>query len=303
MRHLVSCVALTLTLLCASSDRVRAADAPERTAPKENPGPSLTWPGETLDTWHGFKRHNITVDGCAAWVVEPKTPLAGNPWSWCMEFPDAFTERCAAPQLLEKGFFHAHIVVGNTFGSPAAIKHLDAFYAELTSRGLGAKPALIGISRGGLYAYRFAAENPTHVSVIYGDAPVCDFKSWPGGKGKGRGSQGDWDALIKCYGFKDEAEALAYPNNPIDTLVPLAKAGIALIHVVGDADDVVPVAENTAIVESRYKKLGGEIKVIHKPGVGHHPHGLEDDAPVVNYIVEHATAKKPEKVDGPAPKN
>jgi hypothetical protein len=61
-----------------------------------------------------------------------------------------------------------------------------------------------------------------------------------------------------------------------------------LIHVVGDADDVVPVAENTALVESRYRKLGGEIRVIHKPGVGHHPHGLENPAAVVKFIVEHA---------------
>ena len=31
----------------------------------------------------------------------------------------------------------------------------------------------------------------------------------------------------------------------------------ALIHVVGDADDAVPVAENTAVVEQRYKALKG----------------------------------------------
>jgi pimeloyl-ACP methyl ester carboxylesterase len=285
MRSFVYCFAFTGALLLLMSDR--AAAAGPATQPSPMPQLNLTWPGETIDQWHGFKRHNITVDGCHAWIVEPKLPLAENPWSWCMEFPDAFTDRCAAPQLLARGFFHAYINVGNTFGSPPAQRHLQAFYAELTSRGLGAKPALIGISRGGLYAYRFAAENPTHVSVIYGDAPVCDFKSWPGGKGKGIGSKGDWEALIKCYGFKNEAEALAYPSNPIDTLAPLAKAGIAIIHVVGDADNVVPFAENTAIIEERYRKLGGEIQVIHKPGVGHHPHGLDDDTPVVNFIVEH----------------
>ncbi len=152
----------------------------------------------------------------------------------------------------------------------------------------GAKPALIGISRGGLYAYHFAAENPTHVSVIYGDAPVCDFKSWPAGNGKGQGSKADWQSLMKLYGFKNEAEALAYMGNPIDTLPPLAAAGIAIIHVVGDADNVVPVEENTAIVEEQYRLLGGTMQVIHKPGVGHHPHGLDDDTPVVDFIVKHA---------------
>ncbi len=142
--------------------------------------------------------------------------------------------------------------------------------------------------KGGLYAYRWASENPDKVAVIYGDAPVCDFKSWPGGKGLGKGSPGDWSQLFECYGFKDEAEALAYRGNPIDVLEPLAQAGIALIHVVGDADDVVPVAENTAVVEARYRQLGGEIQVIHKPGVGHHPHGLDDPAPVVEFILTHA---------------
>jgi pimeloyl-ACP methyl ester carboxylesterase len=252
----------------------------------ENPV-AMSFPGEKLDQWHGFTRHTFEVDGCKAWVVEPKTALPGAPWSWCMEFPDAFTDRCAAPKLLAAGFHHAHIVVGNTFGSPDAVKHFNAFYDVLAAHGLGKKAALIGISRGGLYAYRFAAENPEKVAVIYGDAPVCDFKSWPGGKGTGKGSKGDWAALIKCYGFADEAAALAYPNNPIDRLAPLATAKIALVHVVGDADDVVPPAENTAIIEERYKKLGGTIEVIHKPGIGHHPHGLDDDAPVVKFILDH----------------
>src|SRR5262245_42361349 len=49
----------------------------------------VSFPGETIDEWHGFKRHKFEVDGCAAWVVEPKKELPGRPWSWCMEFPDA----------------------------------------------------------------------------------------------------------------------------------------------------------------------------------------------------------------------
>lgn len=247
-----------------------------------------SWPDETIDQWNGFKRHQFTVDGCKAWVVEPKTPLPDKPWSWCMEFPDAFIDRCAAPALLAKGFYHAHIVVGNTFGSPTAVEHFNAFYDAVVAQGLAPKVTLIGISRGGLYAYRWASENSGKVSVIYGDAPVCDFKSWPGGKGQGDGSKGDWDALIACYQFKNETEALSYPGNPIDTLKPLAKAGVAIIHVVGDSDTVVPVAENTAILETRYKVLGGEIKVIHKPGIGHHPHGLEDPTPVVDFILSHS---------------
>jgi hypothetical protein len=32
--------------------------------------------------------------------------------------------------------------------------------------------------------------------------------------------------------------------------------------------------------------------VIHKPGVGHHPHGLDDPLPVVEFIEKH-TQKEP----------
>lgn len=269
---------MTTCALGASSNAVSTAAVPSA---------GLSWPGENIDTWNGFRRHVFKVDGCECWVVEPKQAAPGNPWTWCMEFPGAFTARTGVPKLLEKGFHHVHINVGNTFGSPAALKHFDAFYRVIAEKGLAQKGALIGISRGGLYAYNWAALNPDKVACIYGDAPVCDFKSWPAGKGKGAGSKGDWAGVIKSYEFKDEAEALAYKLNPVDNLAALAKAKIPLIHVVGDADTTVPVEENTTIVERRYKELGGEMVVIHKPGVGHHPHGLDDPQPLVEFILKH----------------
>ena len=241
---------------------------------------------DLIDQWHGYTRRTFQCDGRTAWIVEPKEPLPGRPWSWCMEFPDAFTERCAALQLLENGFHHAHIAVGNTYGAPEAMEHFKAFHSEAVRRGLAHRAALIGISRGCLYAHRFAAAHPDKVSVIYGDAGVCDIKSWPGGKGNGKGSPTDWSSLLKLYGFKDEVEALAWKGNPIDTLEPLAKAGIPLIYVVGDADMVVPAEENALVIEKRYRSLGGMVKVIHKPGVGHHPHGLADPTPVVDFILK-----------------
>jgi len=278
---------LFFCLICVGLPSV-AAEAPGAVTAK------VAEAGERVDQWHGFTRRKFVCDGREAWIVEPKTALPGNPWSWCMEFPDAFTDRCAAPALLEKGFHHAHISVGNTYGFPGAMKHFEAFHAEAVKRGLAPKAALIGISRGCLYAHRFAAEHPDKVSVIYGDAGVCDIKSWPGGKGQGRGSAADWASLQKLYGFPDEAAALAWKGGPVDTLAPLAKAGIPLIYVVGDADTVVPAAENALLIEQRYKALGGVVQVIHKPGVDHHPHGMDDPAPVVKFIIE-AAAKAGDK--------
>jgi len=275
---------LLIGLVVCTEGFVGAAE-PAAAAP-----PDLAFPGEAIDRWHGFTRHSFPFQGRRAWVVEPARPLPGNPWSWVMIFPDAFTERCAAPQLLAAGFHHAHLDVGNTFGSPAAVAQLAAFHDELVRRGLAPRAALIGISRGGLYACRYAAEHPDHVAAIYGDNAVCDFKSWPGGKGSGKGSPRDWAACLECYGFPDEAAALAYRGNPVDALEPLAKAGIAMIHVVGDKDDVVPPAENAVVVEERYRTLGGTVTVIHEAGKGHHPHGLADPKPVVDFLVEHAGA-------------
>ena len=112
--------------------------------------------------------------------------------------------------------------------------------------------------------------------------------SWPGGRGKGKGSPRDWKLVLEQYGFQDDAEALAYDRNPVDNLAPLAEAKVPLLHVYGDADEVVPWDENTGVIANRYRQLGGSITLIAKPGIGHHPHGLEDSSPIVNFIVRHS---------------
>ena len=59
----------------------------------------------------------------------------------------------------------------------------------------------------------------------------------------------------------------------------------------GDADDVVPWDENTGLIADRYRKLGGSIELIAKPGVGHHPHGLDDPTPIIEFIAKHAAVR------------
>ena len=244
------------------------------------------FPGKKSD-WHGFDRYEFEVAGKTASVVVPKQAAAGLPWVWHGEF---FGHKPAPDiALLGHGFHIVYLSVPNMLGCPEAVSHWNTLYRELTHRyGFSRKPALVGLSRGGLYCYNWAAANPHKVACIYGDAPVCDFKSWPGGKGKGKGSVGDWKLILERFHFKDEAEALAWKLNPIDHLSPLAGAEVPLLHVFGDADDVVPWDENTRLIAERYEKLGGKIELIRKPGVGHHPHGLDDSTPIIEFIRKHA---------------
>ncbi|APZ92417.1 alpha/beta hydrolase family protein [Fuerstiella marisgermanici] len=239
--------------------------------------------------FQGFDRYDFVHDGTQCIVVVPKNAAPGKPWIWRARFFGH--EPQADKALLEKGFHVVYAEVGGLFGSPKAVAIWDEFYRFLTEEhGFANKVALEGMSRGGLIIYNWAAKNPDKVSCIYADAPVCDFKSWPGGKGKGKGSPGDWQRCLKAYGLSEE-QALSWRRNPIDNLKPLAKADVPLLHVVGAADVVVPVEENTAIIEQRYKELGGKITVISKAGVGHHPHSLKDPSPIVDFVVVHSRVK------------
>jgi pimeloyl-ACP methyl ester carboxylesterase len=245
-------------------------------------------PGK-MSQWSGYERLDFTEDGRAALVVRPKAAAPGVPWIWRTEFFGH--EPQADIALLGRGFHVAYVDVQNMYGAPVAMKHMEQFYTHVTrAYGLSQKPVLEGFSRGGLFAFNWAALHPDRVAGLYVDAPVCDFKSWPGGKGVGPGSPSDWQELLRIYEFTEE-QALAYGKNPVDNLAPLAKANIPILAVIGDADEVVPVSENINLVEARYQALGGKIRVIRKPGGKHHPHSLTEPTPIVDFAILAATAK------------
>ena len=233
--------------------------------------------------WKGYALNQFSLEGVGCKVVSPKKIAVGKPWIWRARFWGHEPQTDLA--LLKKGWHVGYCEVGNLFGSPKAVARWDAVYDYLVKEhGFAKKVALEGMSRGGLIIYNWAKANPEKVSCIYGDAPVCDFKSWPGGKGKGKGSAGTWKNCLKAYSLT-EKQAMDFKGNPIDGLEVLAKAKVPLFHVIGEADTVVPVAENSDVIEKRYKKLGGSIEVIRKPGIGHHPHSLKDPKPIVDFVL------------------
>lgn len=241
----------------------------------------IKYPAGSTEKWFGGIKHKFQFEGHDAFIVEPENPAESLPWSWCLEWPDAFVERCAAPELLAKGFHHVHVNIFGTWASPEGMKVLESFYAMLVKLGFNPNAMLMGLSMGGLYSYRFAMENPEKVAVIYGDAPVCDLRNYP---------ETSREKVYAAYGFKSKDDPAISVLNPLEHLDVLAKAKIPLIHVVGLADEVVIPAQHTDLLEKRYRALGGEIKILRRPYVGHHPHGYDDPSQVVDFILRHYPA-------------
>ena len=250
-------------------------------------------------TWNGYEQLHFKVAGRSAYVVTPKTAALGKPWVWRARFANYHAEMDIA--LLGKGFHIAYVDVAGMFGSPEAIAIGDKLYEYLTANlGLANEPALEGVSRGGLFDYNWATNNADKVACIYCDTPVCDFKSWPAGKGEGLGSADAWAQCLKAYSLNED-EALRYELNPIDKLAEIAKARIPILHIVSENDRVVPPQENTYQLKQRLERLGHTLEVISVPkgtakSSGHHfDHPASDR--VVNFITKHAGANASSSFD------
>ena len=42
-----------------------------------------------------------------------------------------------------------------------------------------------------------------------------------------------------------------------------------------------------AVLEKFYRERGGIIKAVGKPGCAHHPHLLEDNTPIIDFILKY----------------
>ena len=224
----------------------------------------------TNSIWNGFPKQSFALQGTPAYVVRPQTAAPGNPWIWRTAWPDYHAE--VDLELLRAGYHLGYVEVVDLLGADKALDIMDLFYAQVRSQWrLAEKPAVEPNSRGGLHAYRYAVRHPERVACILGDVPVMDFKSWPL---QHPGSKDNWPQVIAAYGFRDDAEALAYKGNPIDQLEPIAKAKIPIRHVICLSDRVVPPEENTLEAKRRLQRMGWDIEVVAVPESqeceGHH---------------------------------
>ncbi len=250
---------------------------------------TAAWPSGKRSAWHGYERIDFSLpgDGARCILVKPKTPAKGNPWIWRARFWGH--QPALDLQLLGKGFHLTYCEVGGLFGAPPAVERWNKFHALAVQQGLSSRPVLEGMSRGGLIILNWASANPDKVTAIYGDNPVCNFNSWPGGK-NGKFSKKDWQRCLKAYGLS-AAAATDHPQ-PLSpaTLKPLAEKKVPIALVLGLADMVVPAGENGETLARNYESLGGPLKIWRKPGKGHHPHGLHPPDELTAWLLQ-ATEK------------
>lgn len=279
---------LVFLLLLSVSFQLRSADVSsvsEKSYAEYTKG-NQQFPG-TKTTWKGFVRYDFKFLGRACRLVCPEKPAEGNPWVWNARFPDWHTDIDSI--LLSDGFYITNINTDEFNGSPEGVEIWNKYFTYLTdSLKLENRVALEGISRGGLYVYNFAKKYPYRISAIYAEAPVCDFKSWPGGFGKGPGSPQDWKLILNAYGFRDDAEAKAYKDNPIDNLDKLAAYKVPVLHMIGLHDSIVPPEENSFILINRYIRLGGVASAVPcttgKQDLNGHHFDIETPGLVANFI-------------------
>lgn len=232
---------------------------------------------KATDVWYGGERTVFDFDGYDAWMIEPPANVkaaAGNPWTWTMQWREAFVPRTGVPQLLAKGWHHVAI---DTFKHRMDEKGLEVsrrFQTYVVNElGLSPKACLIGMSWGGFFSIRYAAACPQNVAKIYLDCPLLNLG---GGCGK-KLSIGDWEKNPPASWLDD-------PRMPVNLSKPISDAGIPVLLVYGGADDVLSPALNSEVFIPRFKAAGGVIRVVRRALYAHHPHGFEESSTEIPYF-------------------
>ena len=238
----------------------------------------------TASKFHDFAELDFKLpeDGAVCKIVAPKKAVAGSPWVWRARFWGH--EPAFDIAMLEHGYHLVYCDVVELWGAPKAVERWNRFYALARKIGLGARPVLEGMSRGGTYIFNWAKANPTKVTAIYGDNPLLDLRAFPNGTPEVRAMR---KQCLESYGIT-EAQLPDFKGSPIDGLEALAAAKVPVFLVLGMKDDVVPVTQHADVLETRYKALGGSVTRWEKPEAGHHPHGLDPVTPLVEAVLEAA---------------
>ena len=235
-----------------------------------------------MTEWQGFKCEEFEFEGRDAIIVFPNEK--SNKWLFKTEYFGAFPD--FEIEMVKRGYHIVHVKNLTRWNKHPDDTDIKAKFADYVSEkyGLKKKCVTVGMSCGGMQSVYFAAKYPEYVSAMYLDAPVINLLSCPAGLGKGTSEM--LPEFEENMGFGLE-ELLSFRNHPLDNFEPLIKNNIPVILVAGDSDKVVPFNENGALLDKYYKENGGIIKTIVKKGCDHHPHSLEDNSPIIEFVLKY----------------
>ena len=225
--------------------------------PADPPRKNLLLPGEAF-----------AVAGKTAFLFTPAAdaavPAESKPWilyaPTLPAYPDA-AERWMHEQFTQAGVAVAGIDTGESYGSPAGLVAAEALHAEMIRRGYSKQPALLGRSRGGLWAAAWVIAHPELTAGIGGIYPVYDWRTYPG-----------LETAAPAYGLPPaELAAQAAELCPIERIALAAQAGVPVCIIHGDDDKVVPLEPNSLRLKQTYEAAGkGElVNLIVAEGQGH----------------------------------
>lgn len=212
------------------------------------------------------KVETFEAEGHKAYVQPAPTPAAGKPWIWYA--PNVrgdfiiLRHKMYVNAFQAAGIAIASYDLGEVRGAPGSTAKFSHFYDAMVARGYSKKPILLGQSRGGLMTLAWACRNPDKVSAWAGIYPVCNLESYPLRLSK--------KETLADFGMEEaQLRAKLDELNPVSLLDGLAKNKVPMFSVHGDKDGVVPLEENTQLLQQRYQAAGGtcEVKII--PGRGH----------------------------------
>ena len=220
------------------------------------------------DMWHGFRRVQFDFNGHAASVVEPTVePLKGLPWTWTIQWWDAFVDRTGVLELLKRGYHHVWIDLYAERGSDKALDEFAAFQDFLVKElGFAPKAKLVGMSWGGFFSTRYAAKYPQNVAKIYLDAPLLNLDALRPGM-----AIGPWAERRPADGWANS------PEMPVNLAGKIAAAKIPILLLYGGEDQTVRPTVSCEPFAERFKQAGGDITINRRAAFGHHPHGLDPD--------------------------
>lgn len=231
----------------------------------------------------GFEQLEFTFFGKKAIVILPREENRNGRAIFKTEYFGAFP--VLQLEFVRQGYTFLFLENRNRWGTESELIDQEKFL-HFAFEEFDLEPGVItiGMSCGGMISILLAAKYPELIRGLYLDAPVMNFLSCPGGFGNApETTEAMWQEFEKAHGMT-KRELLLYRKHPIDKLDALIAARKPIYLAYGTADLCVPFEENAIELVRRYEGTEIPFVVEAKEGCGHHPHGPQDPAKVIEFF-------------------